>query len=71
MGRLFIPQVIYEHGEPWWNDINRGKLLICPQELSGSPLTESFGRKQEEWVKGMRIWPHKVFLFILVISYMP
>jgi hypothetical protein len=21
---LFIPQVIYEHGEPWLNDIDRG-----------------------------------------------
>jgi hypothetical protein len=23
MSLLFIPQVIYEHGEPWWNDIGR------------------------------------------------
>jgi hypothetical protein len=23
-GPLFILQVIYEHGEPWWNDIDRG-----------------------------------------------
>jgi hypothetical protein len=22
---LFIPQVILEYGEPWWNDIDRGK----------------------------------------------
>jgi hypothetical protein len=22
-GLLFIPQVIYEHEEPWWNDIDR------------------------------------------------
>jgi len=21
-GLLFIPQLIYEHGEPWWNDID-------------------------------------------------
>jgi hypothetical protein len=27
------PQVKYEHGEPWWNDIDRGKL-IHPPELS-------------------------------------
>jgi hypothetical protein len=20
-----MPQVIYEYGEPWWNDIDRGK----------------------------------------------
>jgi hypothetical protein len=26
-GLLFIPQVIYKHGELWWNDIDRGKLV--------------------------------------------
>jgi hypothetical protein len=34
-GLLFILQVLYEHGEPWWNDIDRGN--ICPRELSGNP----------------------------------
>jgi hypothetical protein len=34
MGLLFIPYVIYEHGEPWWIDINREILLIRPPELS-------------------------------------
>jgi hypothetical protein len=29
-GIFFIPHVIHEHGEPWWNDIDRGKLLIRP-----------------------------------------
>jgi hypothetical protein len=24
-GIFLIPQVIYEYGEPWWNDIDRGK----------------------------------------------
>jgi hypothetical protein len=33
-GLLFIPQVIYEHEEPWWNYINRGKLMIHPAESS-------------------------------------
>jgi hypothetical protein len=33
MGLLFILQVIYEHGKPWWNVIDRGKLLIRPPEL--------------------------------------
>jgi hypothetical protein len=32
---------IYEHGEPWWNDINRGKFLIHPPELSGNPTKSS------------------------------
>jgi hypothetical protein len=36
-GLLFIHQVIYEHGEPWWNKMGRGKLLIRPPELSGNP----------------------------------
>jgi hypothetical protein len=30
------PQLIYEHGKPWWNDLERGKLLIHPPELSGN-----------------------------------
>jgi hypothetical protein len=25
MGPMFIPQMIYEYGEPWRNDINRRK----------------------------------------------
>jgi hypothetical protein len=34
VGLLFIPLVIYEHGDPWWNDIDRGnrrtQRKICP-----------------------------------------
>jgi hypothetical protein len=37
MDEFFISQVIYEHKEPWWNAIDRGKLLIRPPELSGNP----------------------------------
>jgi hypothetical protein len=36
---LFIPQMIYDHGEPWWNDISRGRLLIHLPELSGNPTS--------------------------------
>jgi hypothetical protein len=33
-GLLFIPQVIiFEHKEPWWNDIYRRTLLILLLEL--------------------------------------
>jgi hypothetical protein len=35
-GLVFILQVIYEHGEPWWNDIGRRKLLIHALELFGN-----------------------------------
>jgi hypothetical protein len=38
-GTLFIPQMIHEHGEPWWNDVGRGKLLIRPTELSANPIS--------------------------------
>jgi hypothetical protein len=33
-GLLLISQVIYEHGEPWWNDDDRENILIRPPELS-------------------------------------
>jgi hypothetical protein len=36
---LFIPQVIYKHGKPWWNNVDRGKLLIHPPELCGNPTS--------------------------------
>jgi hypothetical protein len=26
--------MIYEHGEPWWNDIDRGKLKNFEKNLS-------------------------------------
>jgi hypothetical protein len=39
MSLLFISQAIYEHGEPWWNDTNRGKFLIRTAELSGNPTS--------------------------------
>jgi hypothetical protein len=47
-GLLFITQVIYEHGKPWWNGndklwwkvIGRGKLF-CPAELPGILPAES------------------------------
>jgi hypothetical protein len=38
-GIFFIPQVIHEHGEPLWNDVDREKLLIRQPELSGNPTS--------------------------------
>jgi hypothetical protein len=38
---LFISQVIYEHGEPRWNDVDRGNLAICSSQLSGNPIKSS------------------------------
>jgi hypothetical protein len=45
MGLFFIPQLIYEHGEPWWNDIDRGKLLICPPHSLAILPAEPFSNK--------------------------
>jgi hypothetical protein len=40
MGKLFIPQMIYEYGEPWWNVIDRGKpknsKKACPSGTSST-----------------------------------
>jgi hypothetical protein len=35
-GLLLIPQAIYEHAEPRWNDIGKGNVLIRPPDLSGN-----------------------------------
>jgi hypothetical protein len=48
MGQLFIPLVIYEHGEPRWSDGERGKLPIRPPEpsvaiLSAEPSSSKSG----------------------------
>jgi hypothetical protein len=45
------PQVMYEHGEPWWNDSDRGKLLIQPFELSDNHTNSHLVAKQEELAK--------------------
>jgi hypothetical protein len=40
VGLLVFLQMINEDGEPWWNDdVDRGKLLTCPPELSGNPTS--------------------------------
>jgi hypothetical protein len=41
MGIQFTPQVIYAYGQPWWNSIDRGKLLIRARELYSNPTSES------------------------------
>jgi hypothetical protein len=40
--------VIFEHEEPWWNDIDREQLLTCPPEILQSHQ-QSFSSKQDEW----------------------
>jgi hypothetical protein len=45
--------VIYEHGEPWWKDIDRQKLLIRPLELSRNP-TGKAGELAKEMNSALR-----------------
>jgi hypothetical protein len=35
---MFFPQVTYEHGEQWWNDVDKGKLH---RALSGNPTSSA------------------------------
>jgi hypothetical protein len=49
-GLLSISYVIYEHGEPWCSDIDKGKLIHPPQ-LSGSHLVAN----QKELAKEMNL----------------
>jgi hypothetical protein len=50
---------MYEHGEPWWNGVNKGKLPIRPPELSGNPTSSHLvaSSRQEEMAKGMMNLP--------------
>jgi hypothetical protein len=50
---LVISQVIYEHKEPWWNDIDKGILQIRPPELSCKPANSHLVAKQEKLLKEM------------------
>jgi hypothetical protein len=43
--------VIHEQGESWWN-INRGKLLIFPLDLSGNPTSSHLVKKAGGTGKG-------------------
>jgi hypothetical protein len=52
-GLLFIPQLIYEHGEPQWNDIHRVKLPIRPPELSASRTSSHIVAMQKKVEKEM------------------
>jgi hypothetical protein len=48
-GLLFIPQLIYEHGKPWWNDIGRGNSWFVHH---GNPTSSHLVPMQEEMGAG-------------------
>jgi hypothetical protein len=43
------PRVIYEHGEPQWSDIDSGKVLTGPPELSGNATVGHLVANQEDF----------------------
>jgi hypothetical protein len=62
---LIILQVIYEHGEPRWNDIDRLKLLISLPELSGNYTGRDIWQKAGGMGERNDNLPCEVFLFIV------
>jgi hypothetical protein len=65
IGPTVHPQTIYEHGEPWWNDIDRENLLTRPPELSGNHTSSHLVASRRNGRRKWWIWPSEVFLFIL------
>jgi hypothetical protein len=61
-GLLFIPRVIPEHWEPWWNDIDGRQLLIRPSErcLAVPPAEPSSSISEGTWQRRWWIWPLKL-----------
>jgi hypothetical protein len=52
-GPLFIPQEIYEHGEPQWNGVERVKTPDLSTRALYQSYQQSFGSKQKQRAKGM------------------
>jgi hypothetical protein len=63
-GLLFVPQVIYEYGEPRWNEIDRRKLQIHPPDLCGNH-THNLVAKQEELTKELMNFALQRISFVL------
>jgi hypothetical protein len=62
---MFIPQVIYERGDPWWIDMDRVKLLIRPPELSGQSTSCHLVAKQGELATEMMNFSVRSMSFML------
>jgi hypothetical protein len=71
---MFIPQVIYEHVEPWWNDIDREKIphsstraLWQSYQQSNLVAIRKNGRREFKFCLVKYFW----FIFASVFFYMP
>jgi hypothetical protein len=71
LGQLFIPQLIDERGEPWWSDVDRGKLQIRPPECSQWTQQQShLVANQEDLGKGNDVFGLWSILIILHKSFL-
>jgi hypothetical protein len=53
MGLLFSPQVIYEHGELWWSDVDKDKTPdSSTRVLSGNPTITHLVANQKDMGEG-------------------
>jgi hypothetical protein len=69
---LFIPHVIYEKGEQWWNDIKRGKLLILPTEVSDNRASSHLLSNRRNGRTQRWIWFCEIFFFYTAqLTYIP
>jgi hypothetical protein len=57
--------VIYKHGEPLWNDTDRGKFLIHPPDLSDNPTSIHLLAIRRNLAKEIMNLAFDVSLFIL------
>jgi hypothetical protein len=65
---LYIPQAIHEHREPWWNDIDRGKL-IRPSELPGNLSSRVITSKQETDEGVMNLALRSIIIYIFKVFF--
>jgi hypothetical protein len=73
MGLLFILQIIYERGEPWWNDIDRGRPNNLEKNLTinltlGQSTESNLWTALQMFIYSIRIffslYPHIVMIYI-------
>jgi hypothetical protein len=64
LGLLFTPQMIYEHGDPWWIYIDRVNLIL-PPELSDNPTSIHLVEKLEELANEIMNFALRSISFIL------
>jgi hypothetical protein len=57
--------VIYEHEGPWWNDIDKEKILIRPPEISGNTNNSFLVAQQDELAKEITNFAFRSISFIL------